>query len=174
MSIASKTERTLLSHDEAALLATSHHPALRGADEAALKEARVKLRGFRDKERTLLRGLQRSIRGKASERGGSFPGEVNKPAQRKQVFAGALKRVNGELARREAVAAQEAATDALRAALARKKAARGAYPKAPRRAGKGMRRVESKRGHPGVNPAKVGAISQANKNKQAARDHRAD
>jgi hypothetical protein len=102
MSMSGKAERALLSHEEFEFLVATHHPALHDASEEALKAARVKLRDNREKERTLLRALQRSLRGKASERGRSFPGEVNKPARRKQVFAQALRRVNGELARREA------------------------------------------------------------------------
>jgi hypothetical protein len=172
MSISGKAERALLSHEEFAFLLATHHPALHDVSDETLKAARVKLRDGREKERTLLHTLQRSLRGKAGERGRSFPGEVNKPARRKQVFAQALRRVNGELVRREAIAARAAATAALREALARKGAAKRHRPAAGETAGEGMQPKNSKRARTKVAPAKVGAVSQANKAAQAAKDAR--
>jgi hypothetical protein len=172
MSISGKAERALISHDEAGLLAATHHPALHDISDKALRAARVTLREQRAKERTLVRGLQRSIRGKAEERGRSFPGEVNKPARRKQVFAQALRRVNGELARREALAARAAMTENLQQALAAKRAAPRHHPSSAPSAAKGMQPKASKRGKAGVAPSKIGSVSKANKTAQAIKDAR--
>ncbi|TDR90136.1 hypothetical protein [Enterovirga rhinocerotis] len=169
MTIALKTERSLLSQDEFATLAQTHYPALYEVDGAALPDLRQRIRTLRDKERTLARTLRRSIRGKAGERGGSFPGNIEKPARRKQVFAGALKRLNKEADRRRVMEAREA----LRGAVAAKQAADGTGAPDPGRTGRtGMRPQESARRRTAVNRAKVGSVSQATRNAQARRDAR--
>jgi hypothetical protein len=99
MSVSYKFERSLLSHEEHEVLRLTHHPAIYDHDLEGLKALRVRLRQLRDKERTLARQKQRERRGKSEPRGGSFPGTVEQPLHRKQVFAAALKRVNKELGR---------------------------------------------------------------------------
>jgi len=94
MSIPCKFERSLLSYDEHETVRLSHHPAIDGLGESELRELRTKLRALRDKERTLARQKRREVRGKAEARGASFPGQVERPSYRKQVFANAVKRVN--------------------------------------------------------------------------------
>jgi hypothetical protein len=161
-------ERGLVTHDEFETLAQTHHPAIHDISAEALAATQQRLRDLRAKERTLSRNMQRAIRGKGEQRGSNFPGNADKPAQRKQVFAHALKRVNGELARRRMIVAR----DALREALALKKGARRHHPSAGLRGRDGMNPIESGRARTTVQPAKVGSISQATKNAQAARDNR--
>lgn len=173
MSLPVKDEARFMKQDELELLAQSHNPALLDADAKDLTAARVRIRDMLAKERGLVRSMRRSIRGKADARGGSFPGHVDKPARRKQVLAGALKRLNKELARRQAVAAREATRDAARRALAMKaESGDGDRPATGRTAGKGMRSVTSDKRRTTVPPAKVGSVSQQTKNRQAAKDAR--
>ncbi|MFX8453372.1 hypothetical protein ABTL48_20475, partial [Acinetobacter baumannii] len=81
------------------LIRNSHHPEIYDLDLAALRTLQGRLRQLRDKERSLKSQKQREARGKAEPRGGSFPGTVEQPLRRKQVFANALKRVNKEIER---------------------------------------------------------------------------
>lgn len=173
MTLPLKTEQALMKRDEIEILSRTHHPAIHAAEAKALTETRLRVRDLLDKERTLVRSLRRSIRGKADARGNSFPGEVEKPARRKQVLAGALKRLNRELSRRQAVEAREATRDASRRALALKEAS-GAdnAPRGGRTAKEGMRPVENKKRRTSVNRDKVGSISQRTKKAQAAKDAR--
>ena len=99
MSIPIKTERSLLSHAEFEIVRGTHHPAIYRSDVAALKSLKTQLRDLLGKERTLARQKRREVRGKVEARGKSFPGTAEQPQRRKQVFAGALKRVNREIDR---------------------------------------------------------------------------
>lgn len=173
MTIAMKAEQSLLKQDEFATLSQTHYPALYGVEGPVLSDMRQRVRSLHDKERTLARSMRRAIRGKGAERGGSFPGNVEKPTRRKQVFAGALKRLNREIHRRRAAEAREALREASSRALAMKTAADGARSPDPgRTAHHGMRSQESSRRRMAVNRAKVGSVSQATKNAQAVRDDR--
>lgn len=173
MSISCKFERSLLSHEENEILRLTHHPAIYDQDPGGLKELRVRLRQLRDKERTLVRQKQRERRGKSEPRGGSFPGTVDQPLHRKQVFAAALKRVNKELSRIAKLEARTAHVEAARRALALRRAAQFApYPPAGESADEGMRPLPSRRRRTSVPRAKIGRVSQATKSAQAARDSR--
>ena len=99
MSLSCKRERSFLSHEEyKTTIRVTHHPATYDVGGTELQALRPRLRGMRDKERTLASQKRRELRGKAEARGGSFPGLAERPQQRKQVFAAALKRVNAEIA----------------------------------------------------------------------------
>ncbi|MBT9473692.1 MAG: hypothetical protein V4514_10945 [Pseudomonadota bacterium] len=173
MSNTSKSELSLLKHDEAEVVRASHHPALHDLDRKALTETRSRLRELRDTERTLARQKVRETRGKADARGGSFPGTADRPLQRKQVFASALRRVNKQVTRLDAMDARAAHVGAAQRALAmRKTAPAKSHPGAGQTADDGMQAVSSKTGATSVPPAKVGSVSQANKNAQAKRDNR--
>ena len=173
MSIACKSERSLLNHDENETVRVTHHPAIYDQDVDALKALRLRLRQLRDKERTLTRQRQRERRGKAEPRGGSFPGTVEQPLQRKQVFAAALKRVNKELARMHKLEARTAHIEAARRALALHRAAQFApYPALGATAHEGMRPIENMRRVRKIPGSMIGRISQATKVAQAVRDAR--
>jgi len=173
MSVSYKFERSLLSHEEHEVVRLTHHPAIYEHDADGLKALRVRVRELRSKERTLTRQKQRERRGKAEPRGGSFPGTVDRPLHRKQVFAAALKRVNKELGRIEKLAARTAQMEAAWRALALHRAAQFApYPPAGDTAHDGMQSLPSRRRQTSVAREKIGRVSQATKIAQATRDSR--
>jgi hypothetical protein len=175
MSVSCKFERSLLSHEEHEVVRLTHHPAIYEHDAEGLKAVRVRLRELRSKERTLTRQKQREHRGKAERRGGSFPGTVEQPLHRKQVFAAALKRVNKELGRIQKLAARTAHVEAARRALALHRAAQFAtFPPAGETAHEGMRPLPSRRRRTSVARAEIGRVSQATKIAQAVRDARSE
>jgi len=152
MSIPCKFERSILSHDEHELILRSHHPEIYDAALDDLKALRQRLRGMRNKERTLARENRRAVRRKGARRGASFPGTVEHPLQRKQVFTAALKHVSKEISRREKLAASFSPR-----------------PATGDTSGEGMRPLPNTRRRTRVPPARIGRASQAAKN-AAARD----
>ncbi len=151
----------------------SHHPEIYDAGLDDLKQLRQRLRDMRGKERTLARAKRRQARGKGPPRGESFPGTAEHPLQRKQVFAAALKRVNREIDRMQKLEARTAHRQAARRALAMRRAAQFS-PRLPagEASSEGMRALPSRRQRTRVPPARIGSVSQATKNAQAARDAR--
>ncbi|MGL4557090.1 MAG: hypothetical protein ACRCV5_06285 [Afipia sp.] len=173
MSIACKFERSLLSHEEYAVVKGSHHPELYDLKLKDLLSLQNQLRQMRDKERTLSRQKQREQRGKAEPRGGSFPGTGEQPQQRKQVFANALKRVNKEAARIRKVEARAAKIDAAHRALAMRRAANfTSHPAAGQTANEGMTARPNRRRKTIVSGSRIGSVSQATKVAQAVRDNK--
>jgi hypothetical protein len=162
MSIPCKFERSILSYDEHEVILRSHHPEIYDAGLDDLKALRQRLRDMRDKERTLARESRRAVRGKGET--------AEHPLQRKQVFAAALKRVSKEIGRMQKLDARTEHIAAARRALAMRRAAQ--FPSRPPTgdtAGEGMRPSPNQRRRTRVAPAKIGRISQATKNAQAAR-----
>jgi hypothetical protein len=173
MSIPCKFERSILSYDEHEIILRSHHPEIYGAALDDLKVLRQRLRDMRGKERTLALAKRREARGRGTPRGQSFPGTAEHPLQRKRVFAAALKRVNREIDRMEKLQARTAHIEAARRALAMRRAAQfPPRPPAGDTPSEGMRSLPSRRRRTRVPPARVGSVSQATKNAQAARDTR--
>jgi hypothetical protein len=89
------------------------------------------------------------------------------------VFAAALKHVSKEIGRMQKLDAPGAHVAAARRALAMRRAA--SFPPRPPtgdRAGEGMRPSPNERRQTRVPPARIGRVSQATKNAQAARDAR--
>jgi hypothetical protein len=173
MSIPCKLERSILSYDEHSVILLSHHPEIYDAGLDDLKALRQRLRDMRDKESTLARAKRREARGKEPRRGESFPGTAEHPLQRKQVFAAGLKRVNREIHRLEKLQARTAHIEAARRALAMRRAAQ--FPPRPQAGdtpSEGMHPLPSRRRRTRVAPARIGSVSQATKNAQAARDAR--
>src|SRR5262249_28508636 len=159
MSVSYKFERSLLTQEEHEVVRLTHHPAIYEHDADRLKTLRVRLQELRSKERTLMRQKQRELRGKAEPRGGSFPGTVDPPLHRKQVFAAALKRVNKELGRLEKLAARTAHVEAARRALALHRAAQFVpYPPAGDTARDGMQPLPSRRRQTSVARGKIGRV----------------
>ena len=174
MSVPCKFERSLLSHDEYETIRLTHHPRIHEVEPAELEAIRSRLRKMRDKEQTLSRQKRREARGKSGGRGASFPGTAERPSQRKQVFAAALKRVNKELERLHNLAARTAHVEAARQALALHRAANFIpYPSAGPTASEGMVPRLSMRRKTITEGAKIGRVSQATKVAQAVRDARA-
>lgn len=94
-------ERALLGEADYAVVADSHHPTLATLDAAALAALEARLTELHDRTRDLVRQRRKEVRGKEIPRGaGPVPAEPNL-AEKKQVFAAALKRIGREKARRE-------------------------------------------------------------------------
>jgi hypothetical protein len=173
MSVPCKFERSLLSHDEYETIRHTHHPAIYDVEPAELEVMRSRPRKMRAKEQTLSRQKRREARGKREARGASFPGTAERPLQRKQVFAAALKRINKELERFRNLAARTAHVEAARQALALRRAANFIpCPSAGATASEGMAAHPSRRRKTIIEGAKIGRISQATKIAQAVRDTR--
>ena len=173
MSIPCKFERSILSFDEHEVILCSHHPEIYEVGLDELKALRQRLRDMRKKESTLAHAKRREARGKGTPRGESFPGTAEHSLRRKQVFAAALKRVNREIDRMQKLEARTAHRKAARRALAMRRAA--SFPPRPPAGdtpSEGMRALPSQRRRTRVSPAKIGRVSQATKNAQAARDSR--
>src|SRR5262249_4334937 len=138
-----------------------------------LKALRQRLREMRDKERTLAHQNRRAVRGKGAQRGVTFPGTAAHPLRRKQVFAAALKRVSKEISRMRKLEARAAHVEAARRAVDMGRAAQ--FPPRPPTgdtAREGMRALQNRRRRTRVLGAKIGSVSKATKNAQAARDAR--
>jgi hypothetical protein len=173
MSVPCKFERSLLSHDEFETIRLTHHPAIYDVEPAELEALRSRVRKMRAKEQTLSRQKRREARGKREARGASFPGTAERPLQRKQVFAAALKRINKELERLHNLAARTTHVEAARQALALRRAANFIhYPSAGATASEGMAPHPSRRRKTIIEGAKIGRISQATKIAQSVRDAR--
>jgi hypothetical protein len=173
MSIPCKFERSILSHDEHGIILRSHHPEIYESALDDLKTLRKRLRDLRDKESTLAHAKRREARGKGAARGQSLPGTAEHPLQRRQVFAAAVKRVNREIHRMEKLEARTAHVEAARRALAMRRAAQfPPRPQAEATPTNGMHPLPSRRRRTGVAPARIGSVSQATRNAQAARDAR--
>ena len=173
MSIPIKTEQSLLSHSEFEIVRGTHHPAIYQNDVAELKSLKTRLRDALGKERTLARQKRREVRGKAEARGKSFPGTAEQPQRRKQVFAGALKRVNREIDRLQKLEVRTAHIEAAHKALAMHRAGKFADRPAPgQTAGEGMRAKVSSRRRYVVPGAKIGSIVRTTAVAQAKRDAR--
>jgi hypothetical protein len=173
MSIAIKSERSVLNHDEFEFVRLTHYDDILDQSADALRDMRTRLRDMRDKERTLARHKRREMRGKGAPRGSNLPGTAEHPHRRQQVFAGALKRVNHELSRRHRLEARAALREAAQRALALRRAGTEVHhPAAGDTANPGMRNLQSRRRGTRVNPAMVGSVSQRTKARQAAHDAR--
>jgi len=115
-------------------------------------------------------GVKRAARGRREQ---SLPGTAEHPLQRKQVFAAALKRVNREIHRMEKLEARTVHIEAARRVLAMRRAAQ--FPPRPQAGdtpSEGMHPMPSQRRRTRVPPARIGSVSQATRNAQAARDAR--
>ena len=89
------------------------------------------------------------------------------------MFVSALKRVGKEIIRQDKLVARAANAESAQRALAMRRAAQ--FPDRPAAgytAHEGMRSLPSQRQRTKVPPAKIGSVSQATRNAQAARDAR--
>jgi hypothetical protein len=168
MAITRREEQRLLSHEELESVAPTHHPELGSLPPDALRALAFRLRAHHKRARDLIREAARARRGKGEARAAT--GAAEKLSQKKQAFAAGLRRVNAQFARLEAEQRRARNTEALREALARRRAARPHHPRPGRHAGGGMRDTSQDRAHPGPDPRAIGSISQATRVNQARRD----
>ncbi|HET6379290.1 MAG TPA: hypothetical protein VFG05_13430 [Methylocella sp.] len=173
MSRSVKQERRLLSADELTLVEKTHYPALGDLPDPELNELRKLVRERRDRAQDIAARQRREMRGKASPQG-ARPAMGDCGTRKKHaVLAAALRRVNKETSRREAQAARLELISMARKALALRLEAglEPAHPQPGRRAKEGFV-PKNAPAYRLRNPAKLGAISQHNKNMQANRDSR--
>jgi hypothetical protein len=163
-------ERQVLTTDEIALVDASHHPGLGALSDKDLAELRRHVRDRRDRARDIAARPRREMRGKADPRGAKPASDNTGTREKRDVLAAALQRLNREAARRESKAARDAMKDSVTRALAmrRRREAETARP-GTQTANEGMR-VKSNTRTLERNRAKLGAVSQHNKNMQAKRD----
>jgi hypothetical protein len=169
MATTRREERTLLGEAGYALIAQTHYPEIETLPADELRSIAARLRAEHGRVRDLLREGRRARRGKGDARAASGA-EADRATRRKQVYAAALKRVNRRFAdlAHERLRAEHRAK--LKAALARRQAMQAAHPGSGRTAREGMRASGNTKGHRGVNPGRIGSVSQANKSAQARRD----
>jgi len=167
MATSTAAERRLLGEDFD-LVAPSHYPALAALPaEEVLALART-LRDRRNRLREMVHANRRARRGKAEPRAGA--GHDAALARRKQAFAAALKRVNHRLDILHGEARRAWHAQALRDALARKRAARAHHPGAGATADPGMAAKPSRKRTVRTDPREIGRVSQFVKAAQAKRD----
>ena len=168
-------ERRLLTADEYEPITRSHHPAVATLAAPELVDLARWLRERRSRCRDLMHHRRRVRRGKAEPRNTAAEESSDRGlAAKKQVFARALKRVNGRLELLRAEARQAEISARLGAALERKRNAVVHHPRTGRRGGTGMRSNENPRGPNVLDPAAVGRVSQEVRRAQAVRDSRGE
>ena len=79
MSLSNKRELSLLKHDEAEVVRTTHYPAIQELDRKAIAEARRKLTTLRDTEKTFAR--QKAREAAASRHGPVSPAHLRPDAR---------------------------------------------------------------------------------------------
>jgi hypothetical protein len=165
-----KHERRLLSADELTLVEKTHHPALGLLPDRDLAELRKLVRERRDRAQDIAARQRREVRGKAAPKGAHAATDDSGTREKRDVLAAALQRLNKEAARREAKAARQALIDGAKRALDLRRAAEA---KSARPSGRTANEGINPKSAPAYslrNPAKLGTISQHNKNMQAKRD----
>lgn len=166
-------ERRLLAEDEIGQVIRSHYPELDGLPREELVGLARWLRAQHARLRDILRSRRRIHRGKAEPRGSVTESAGERAlAEKKQVFARGLKRVNGRLGRIRADEKRAQASAALRAALARREEAEPRHPAAGATARDGMRALPGKRRRGIVTGGRIGSVSQQGRDAQAVRDAR--
>jgi hypothetical protein len=167
------TERRLLAEDEISQVIRSHYPELEGLDREELVGLARWLRSQHGRLRDTLHERRRIHRGKAEPRGSATESAGERSmAEKKQVFARGLKRVNGRLGKLRAEEKRARASAALHGALARRQQATVHHPVGGETADGGMRPLPSTRRRGIVSGGRIGSVSQAGRDAQAARDSR--
>ena len=170
MSSSCRTESKLLTHEELQLVQVTHHPAIYEQGLKELTALQGRLRTERAKLRTLVNRSRRIHRGKPDARDDKAPANAQHLAERKQIFAKALRRVSKEIKRQQKVTANTALQESARRALANRRANFVGFDNAGRTTGEGMRATPSTRRRKTVPGSKIGSVSQATKVAQAVRD----
>lgn len=169
MAATRRDEKRLLPHDEAVFLEATHYPALERLPAEELRAIATRLREQHARARDVMRAGRRARSGKGSA-GAASNAEAGRLGERKQLYAAALKRVNARFATVSAERLSAERSARLREALERRRAAPLTRPASGATAGEGMRAKASGRGHRGVNPGRIGSVSQQGKAAQARRD----
>ena len=174
MSLAFATERRLLTEEELDPVRRSHFPLLEGLSREEVQDLARWLRARRDRARDLMRQHRRAKRGKGGRAAAPpLPDADRGLAAKKQVFAGALKRVNARLDALLAAERKARNLGRLQQALERRRAAVPHHPAAGVTPHGGTRSLPSRKSRPTIHGARIGSTSQAGRDAQGRRDARA-
>ena len=171
MGVEFAAERRLLGDDEYEPVVRSHYPTVGTLNRDELAELAQWLRSRHNRARDIARHRVRVRRGKAE---GLVPDGLSERglANKKQVFARALKRVNARLDQHRATEKRAQAVAQMQAALARRQGATPHHPDAGATPGAGLHAKPSQRRRTNVPPGRIGSVSQAGRAAQAKRDSR--
>jgi hypothetical protein len=173
MSLSKSAEKRMLTADEFETVSRTHYPDIRELSRKDLSDLVRRLRDHRDKARDTARQQRREMRGKSEPRGTTPASDNAGTAKKGEIFAGAVKRVNREIARRDQAERRSAQLENSRHALQLKQASvKRNHPKPGRSASRGMRSTPSKEPTVETDPREIGRVSQFVKKSQARRDRR--
>ncbi|MDQ0469181.1 hypothetical protein [Labrys wisconsinensis] len=173
MAMTRKEEARALNADERELVEKSHHPALQSLPDAELSHLVKLVRERREKAKTQADRRRREMRGKAAPKGAAPSKEDGGSKLKLAVLAMAVRRLNGEVERRNRMAASVALVASAQKALAMKQAAEKTSPALnSRHAHEGMRAVASQRRQDLIRPMELGRLRKAASVAQAKRDGR--
>jgi hypothetical protein len=170
MSLPIAAEQRMLTETEFEVVKQTHYPEICSLSKDELAAAARRLRDYRNKARDVSRQQRREMRGKAPV-GARPAGDNSGTLMKKQIFAGALRRLNREIKRVDQDERHASQSEIARRALELKRANRVRHhPSAGRTAKRGMRPVPNQT-PPGIaDPREVGRVSQFVKAGQARRD----
>ena len=161
MSLPIATEQRMLTETEFELVQQTHYPEICNLSKDELAAAARRLRDYRDKARDVARQQRREMRGKAAARGARPAGDNSGTLIKKQIFAGALRRLNREIKRVGQDERHAGQSEHARRALELKRANRVRHhPSAGRTAKGGMRPIANETAPEIADPREVGRVSQ--------------
>ncbi len=173
MAISRKEAARALSADEKELVEKSHHPVLQDLSDDDLKSLVKHVRERRDKAQSEASRRRREMRGKAAPKGATPSKSDDGSRTKVEVLAMAMRRLNGEVERRERMAAKVAMVTNAQRALAMKEAAeQGGSEFNSRHAHQGMRNLSNRKAENLVRPMELGRQRKAAGVAQAKRDAR--
>ncbi|WGF86927.1 hypothetical protein [Marinivivus vitaminiproducens] len=174
MTFATSGESKLLTEDELEPIRRSHYPAIEQESRDDLVQLARWLRQRRARAGTILRDRRRVRRGKAPARAGE-DGQASERglSAKKQIYARALRRVNGRLQQMADARKRAGAARNLQAALERRRHRQVHHPEAGRTAGQGLQPNENAGDTVRTDPREIGRVSQFVRDAQVRRDTRA-
>ena len=101
MSLSKSAEKRMLTAEEFETVSRTHHPEIRELSRKQLSDLVRRLREHRDKARDVARQQRREMRGKSEPRGATPAADNTGTAIKSEIFAGAVKRLNREIARHD-------------------------------------------------------------------------
>lgn len=173
MAMSRKEEARALDAEERDLAARTHHPQVQQIDDDALAALTGQIRRRRDRARDLAHQKRREMRGKGAPRGVEPVARDGGSRLKLEALSAALKRLNGESARRKRLRGRMAMVASQQRALEMAQAIERPHEGFnTRTAHKGMQAVASTRIKRIGSAREAGRVSQFVRNAQARRDAR--
>ncbi len=101
-----KAEARALDDEEREMVVATYHPEIQDLCDKDLRELAKRVRERRDRAQRLARQRRREMRGKAAPRGAEASRDDSGSQEKATVLASAMRRVNGEVKRRDAMRAR--------------------------------------------------------------------